>query len=113
MKAVLSALISKWFLSLVAVLVLSALIWVFGPRVAFDEVRPFASEGARLVSIVVLLVLWGLFARRDAASGREGAAPASAAPDAKARGADAPAAAPQAGPTPKSMRTIERELARP
>ncbi len=108
MKAALSALVSKWFLGLVVVLVVSALIWVFGPRLAFDEARPFASEAARLVSIVVLLVLWGLFARRDAVSGIDKAETAASAPEAKGRAADA---APPAGPNPEEQRTITRELA--
>ncbi len=66
MKAALRALISGWFLLLLAVLVLSVLIWIYGPRLAFDDARPLASDTARLAVIVVLLVLWGLFARSDA-----------------------------------------------
>lgn len=103
MAAFLRVLISRWFLTLVLVLVLSALIWLFGPRLSFDEVRPFASEGVRLVVIVVLLVLWGIFARLDARPKPAAAEPAK------------PAAAASSdtvtrGPNPEEKRTITREL---
>jgi len=101
MKAVMAALFSKWFLGLIAVLGLSALLWLFGPRIAFDAARPFASEAVRLVIIVVLLVLWGLFARRDAAASKAPAPQAEAA-------APMPVAS---GPNPEETRTITRELA--
>ena len=53
-------LISGWFISLIAVLVLSGLIWFFGPLLAFAEYRPLESEFARFVTVIVLLVTWGL-----------------------------------------------------
>lgn len=103
MAAFLRVLISRWFLTLVLVLGLSALIWLFGPRLSFDEARPFASEGVRLVVIVVLLVLWGIFARLDA---RPRAAATEPAKPAAAASADAVTR----GPNPEEKRAITREL---
>ena len=41
-------------------MILSALIWFFGPLFAFAEFRPLESELARFVTVIVLLVIWGL-----------------------------------------------------
>ena len=109
MKAVLGALFSRWFLLLLLVLALSALVWVFGPRLFFDETQPLASDTARLAVIVVLLVLWGLFARRDARPAAPAAGEA-AAPGGGSRPAAAAAAA--AGPATADSPAVLSEAER-
>lgn len=51
---------SGWFLTLLGVLILSALIWFFGPLFAFADYRPLDGEIARIVIIALLLFTWGL-----------------------------------------------------
>ena len=51
---------SGWFLTLIGILILSALIWFFGPLFAFADYRPLDGEITRLVVILVLLFIWGL-----------------------------------------------------
>ena len=49
---------SHWGKTLFGVLVLSVLIWFFGPLLALGQFHPFDSELARLISIGALLVFW-------------------------------------------------------
>lgn len=102
------ALFSWWFLGLVVTLVLCALIWVFGPRLAFDETPLLASELARLIVIIVILVIWGVLSRISAT---RNASANSTAPAAESQ--DKPAAAKleaeSRGPNPEEKRAIERE----
>lgn len=110
MGGFLRALFSWWFLGLLLTLILCALIWIFGPRLAFDDTRLLASEVARLIVIIVLLVIWGILSRvgatRKAAAG-DAAPPADdqAKPAAAAAGADAESR----GTNPEEKRAIERE----
>ncbi|MCB9948688.1 MAG: type VI secretion system membrane subunit TssM [Rhodospirillaceae bacterium] len=60
LKKVLSIFISRWFWTLIGALILCALIWFFGQAVAFGDWHPWASDLAKLITIVVILVLWGL-----------------------------------------------------
>jgi type VI secretion system protein ImpL len=47
-----------WLLSLMAIGVLSLLIWFEGPLLAFDGKEPFASENVRWILIGAMLLLW-------------------------------------------------------
>ncbi len=49
---------SHWVRTLFGVLLLVALIWLFGPLIGIGQVHPFDSELARLAAIGVLLALW-------------------------------------------------------
>ena len=49
---------SRWVRTLVGVLILGAIIWVFGPLLGIGAMHPFDSELARGIAIAVLLVLW-------------------------------------------------------
>jgi len=63
MKKVLPLLTSRQFLAVLALIVVSLLIWVFGPFVSFGDFKPFTGIGARVLSIAVLLagvLLWPL-----------------------------------------------------
>ncbi|MDN5850428.1 MAG: type VI secretion system membrane subunit TssM, partial [Nitrococcus sp.] len=62
MKRLFSVLVSGWFLGLIGVVLLSLLIWFFGPYVAFAEVRPLAEVPARAIAIGVIVVVWALAA---------------------------------------------------
>ncbi len=50
-----------WFLSLIGVILVSCLIWFVGPLIAVAERAPLTSVVARLVAILVVFALWGLF----------------------------------------------------
>lgn len=52
--------IQKWFFTLLGVIALSILIWFVGPLIAIAEKIPLASETVRLLTIMFLLLLWGL-----------------------------------------------------
>ncbi|KVD85678.1 type VI secretion protein VasK [Burkholderia stagnalis] len=61
MNKVLSFLVSRPFLSCVALLLAALLIWFLGPFVAFGGLKPLASAGIRVVLIALLLagmLLW-------------------------------------------------------
>lgn len=111
MAGLFRALISWWFLGLVLILILCVLIWIFGPRLAFDDTRLLASEVSRLIVIIVLLVIWGILSRVGAT--RE-AATDNAQPATEGNGTQATATARQdvesQGPNSEEKRAIEREL---
>jgi type VI secretion system protein ImpL len=61
MKKILPLLASRQLLAVLALVVVSLLIWVFGPFVSFGDIKPFTGIGARVLSIAVLLagvLLW-------------------------------------------------------
>ncbi|RMT19486.1 Type VI secretion protein IcmF [Pseudomonas amygdali pv. lachrymans] len=59
-KKLIALLCSTWAWSLLLVLVLAACIWMFGPLLAVADNRFWDSPIARLVSISVLFLVWGL-----------------------------------------------------
>jgi len=56
-----SVLKQKWFLSLMALLLCCLILWFLGPYFAFADARPFDSVVGRLVGVLVLVLLWGLW----------------------------------------------------
>ena len=60
MTAIKTILMKKWLITLLGVIALSILIWFVGPLLAIAEKIPLASETVRLLSIMFLLLLWGL-----------------------------------------------------
>jgi type VI secretion system protein ImpL len=63
MKKILPLLASRQLLAVLALVVVSLLIWVFGPFVSLGDIKPFTGIGARVLSIAVLLagvLLWPL-----------------------------------------------------
>ncbi len=59
-KKIFAILTAKWLITLIGVIILSLLIWFFGPLLAFAEWRPLDTEFARFVTVLVLVVIWGL-----------------------------------------------------
>lgn len=57
-----------WVLALIGVIAVALLIWFAGPLIAVAEYRPLASPTVRVVTILVLLLLWGLNNLRGRAS---------------------------------------------
>lgn len=51
---------TKWFIQLLIITVLALFIWFFGALIAFADHKPLQSEIARLLTILVIVVLWGL-----------------------------------------------------
>ena len=92
---------SRWFLTLIGVVLLCVLIWFAGPYFAFADVKPLASSTARLVAILIVVIVWAILwqwkiwkasrATRQlgeaAGAGKEDAAAPRAGPDKGAIGA--------------------------
>ncbi|PWB31960.1 type VI secretion system membrane subunit TssM [Pseudomonas sp. SDI] len=81
----------SWLWSLLLVLLGALLVWCFGPLLAVDDQRFWASVSARLVSIGVLFLLWGLsrvFARWRRNRRRQDAANSGESPLLRARQVD-------------------------
>jgi type VI secretion system protein ImpL len=60
MNRILAVLKARWFLTLVGALLLAALVWFIGPLIAVADYRPLASDTARLVCVVLIMIAWGL-----------------------------------------------------
>ena len=56
----LAVLKNKWFLAFIGLLLLSLIIWIGGPYVAFAEAKPFESNTGRLIAILVLVAIVAL-----------------------------------------------------
>ncbi len=51
----------RWFLGLIGVAACSIFIWVVGPLITIAGVEPLKSDFQRLVTILVLVLLWAIF----------------------------------------------------
>ncbi len=62
MKKIVGFFTNRVVISLIGLIALSIIIWFVGPAIKFGEnnTAPLASDFARLVAIMILLVLWGL-----------------------------------------------------
>ena len=60
MKTVIEFFKKKWVIQLLGIIALSVLIWFVAPLIAIAGSVPLASEIARLVLILIIVVLWGL-----------------------------------------------------
>lgn len=60
MKRFLKFITQAWFLSLLAIILLSLVIWFIGPLIAIAEYKPLSSDIVRVIVIFVLLTAWGL-----------------------------------------------------
>lgn len=62
MKKLIGFLTHKVFISIIGLIALSIVIWFVGPMIKFGENNsaPLGSEISRLITIMILLVLWGL-----------------------------------------------------
>lgn len=57
MQKIIAFVSSKIFLALLAVVLTGLIIWFVGPLLAFDNIKPFASAGIRVTTIILLLAL--------------------------------------------------------
>jgi len=103
---------SRWFKSALGVIALSVLIWWFGPALGIGQMHPFDSTIVRIITIVVLVVLWLtlnlLRELHDAKKERDLVTDVSA-PDAAAA-ADAAAVAAETSLLSERMRTALADL---
>ena len=60
LKSILSALTSRWFLTLVAALCLGAIVWFLGPLVAVSGTFPLEDATIRLAVVFGILLVWAL-----------------------------------------------------
>jgi len=60
MKRLISVFTKPWFLSLLGIVLLSAILWIEGPLLSFDGQAPLAESSTRLLLIAVLFVLWAV-----------------------------------------------------
>ncbi|NOT11217.1 MAG: type VI secretion system membrane subunit TssM [Methylococcaceae bacterium] len=51
----------KWVIQLIGIIALSLLVWFFGPLVAIAGKIPFETAIARLITILVIVLLWGIY----------------------------------------------------
>jgi type VI secretion system protein ImpL len=49
---------SRWFLTLIGVVLLCLLLWFAGPYFAFADARPLATTAGRLVAILIVVLAW-------------------------------------------------------
>ncbi|NNG05393.1 MAG: type VI secretion system membrane subunit TssM [Inquilinus sp.] len=60
LKKIVAVLTAKWLITLIGAIVLSLLVWFFGPLLAFAEARPLESDLSRFITVMVIIVVWGL-----------------------------------------------------
>ena len=61
MRAILSVLGSRWFLTLIGAIMLCLVVWFIGPLIAIAEVYPLGPDWIRVIVMMVILVIWGLW----------------------------------------------------
>ncbi len=59
-KKLFAILTAKWLITLIGAIILSLLVWFFGPLLAFADYRPLSTEFARMIAVLVIIVIWGL-----------------------------------------------------
>jgi type VI secretion system protein ImpL len=50
---------NRWFIAILGLIAISIIIWLIGPLFAFARFEPLASVSARMVTIVLIILLWG------------------------------------------------------
>ncbi len=58
LKAIWAFLTSRWLWIFIGLSLLSFLIWIYGPIIAFGEARPLADELVRVIIIAVIFLIW-------------------------------------------------------
>ncbi|MDM8516825.1 type VI secretion system membrane subunit TssM [Desulfobacterales bacterium HSG16] len=61
MKTVIEFIKQKWFIQLVGIIAICAIIWVAGPLFAFANKKPLSSEHSRMVCILVIVIIWAVY----------------------------------------------------
>ncbi|MBV8909489.1 MAG: type VI secretion system membrane subunit TssM, partial [Gammaproteobacteria bacterium] len=60
MAAPKAALKSRWFLTLIGIVLLCLLLWFAGPYFAFADARPLVSPAARAIAMLIVVLAWAL-----------------------------------------------------
>ncbi|MDH3326235.1 MAG: type VI secretion system membrane subunit TssM [Gammaproteobacteria bacterium] len=60
MKNIIKILTNPLLLSIVGLIALAVMVWFGGPMIGFNESKPLESEMSRLVTILIITILWGL-----------------------------------------------------
>ncbi len=60
MKKIIQLITNPLLLSIVGLIALAVMIWFGGPLIAFNDSKPLESDMARLFTILIITVLWGL-----------------------------------------------------
>ncbi|PKM36881.1 MAG: type VI secretion system membrane subunit TssM, partial [Gammaproteobacteria bacterium HGW-Gammaproteobacteria-10] len=60
MKKIIGFFKNKWVIQLIGIIAVSLLIWFFGSLIAIAGRVPLESEVSRLITILVIVLLWGL-----------------------------------------------------
>lgn len=60
MKRIFSFMAKPWLWTLIAIVLLSLIIWYIGPLIAIAEYKPLTSETIRLIAIFMVFIIWGL-----------------------------------------------------
>ncbi len=58
LKKILGFLFSRFLWTLIGVIILCVLIWLYGPLISFGEMQPLASDLTRIIVIGVIIILW-------------------------------------------------------
>ena len=58
LKKIFGWLVNRWVLSVLGLLIIALLIWLFGPEVAIAGQVPLASDVNRLIAILVVVLIW-------------------------------------------------------
>jgi type VI secretion system protein ImpL len=105
-----SILKSRWFLTLIGVLLLCLLIWFAGPYFAFADVKPLASAVGRLVAILIVVLIWALVWQWQSWKASRATKALGEAAGAAEAGAKAPAAAERASADRGAMSAADTQL---
>jgi len=60
MKNIIKILTNPLLISIIGLIALSVVIWFGGPLIAINDSKPLASDMSRLITILVITILWGL-----------------------------------------------------
>ena len=61
LASILSVLRARWFWTLVGAIILSLLVWFYGDLIGIGETHPLATEVSRLLVVLGIAVIWGLW----------------------------------------------------
>ena len=60
MKNIIKILTNPLIISIIGLIAIAVVIWFGGPMIAINDSKPLASETVRLITILVITILWGL-----------------------------------------------------
>lgn len=60
MRAIANFFKNTWVIQLIGLIAISALVWFVGPLISIGDTTPLVTESSRLLTILCILILWGL-----------------------------------------------------